>query len=77
MTAISDYLVVRLEVDANGELELIDPINISILPRIGETVECDYLHGSKVAFEVTDIRHLLSSIGENILQQITIYGKTT
>ena len=74
MTSETEYLTVAFEIDVNGETKRPEMDGLSILPRVGESIECNHVHGTKVFFEVSEIHHHFSSIANNILQQITVRG---
>ncbi|MDQ2878258.1 MAG: hypothetical protein M3R41_04195 [Pseudomonadota bacterium] len=74
MTLGTDDLRVAFEIDINGEKKRLEMDGLSIIPRVGEIVECNYVHGTRASFEVTEVYHHVSNIGHKILQQITVRG---
>jgi hypothetical protein len=76
MIPTSEYPTVTFEIETNSEPKRIRVENLPVLPAVGDEVQCDYVHGEKVSFEVKRVKHHLSNIGHNILQQITVYGRS-
>lgn len=66
---------VSLEVDVDGETKRIDLGHVVHLPRVGDSIECNYVHGVKLFFEVTDVHHHFFNSGHDIVQQITVRGE--
>ena len=75
MMSESENLTVRFEIEIDGEATSIDIDKLAVLPRTGDVVECNYVHGTKVEFEVTGVRHFLYNSGHDIIQSITVRGK--
>jgi hypothetical protein len=74
--ATTDNLIISFEVEVDGETKRISISDLTLLPNVGHEVTCDYVHGEKVRFEVQKVMHHLSSIGHDILQQVTVYGRS-
>lgn len=72
----SDYYLVTAEIDVDGSRETIELPGLSVLPNVGHTVNLDYWHGRKLSFVVEDVRHHISNIGEKLLQQTTLVGRS-
>ncbi len=71
----TENLSIRFEIDINGEATSMEMDNLAVLPRTGDVVECNYVHGTKVEFEVIAVRHFLYSSGHDIIQNITVRGR--
>ncbi|CAN0304548.1 unnamed protein product [Chrysoparadoxa australica] len=68
-------LLVRLHADNGDSIVELDLGGLTVIPSVGDTVECNYVHGEKFTVEVIEVKHFLSTVGEAILQQITILGR--
>ncbi len=75
MIANSENLTLRFEVEDEGEVKTIDIPNLPLLPSKGDEVECNYVHGTKIRFEVQRVKHFLYNSGHEIHQQVTVFGK--
>lgn len=70
-----EYLHIIFAIETDEGTENVSGDGLSILPGVGDVVEMDYVHGTKITFVVTSLKHHLSSIGEKVLQQIEVSGK--
>jgi hypothetical protein len=75
MTSSADYLTVSFEIETDSGPRRLKIENLPLIPAVGDEVQCDYVHGEKINFEVQRVKHHLSSIGHDILQQVTVYGR--
>ena len=76
MTINSENLIISFEIERDGETKRLEMRNLISIPNVGDEVECNYVDGVKVRFEVEKVRHFLSSIGSELLQQITVSGRS-
>ena len=75
MTPESEDLIVSFEVEIDGAIRRFNGSGLSILPSVGNQVEFNYVEGEKFRFEVTSVKHFLSSMAQGLLQQITVHGR--
>ena len=75
MITSEDFLV-SAEVEVEGLREAIDLPGLSALPSVGDEVELNYWHGRKLTFVVERVRHHIANVGEKMLQQTVLSGRS-
>ena len=68
-------LAINFEVQTSDGVKNIEIGSLGVVPRIGELIECNYVHGTKIKFEVSEVRHFLYNSGHSIMQHIVIRGE--
>ena len=74
-----DNFSISFKVDGNDIIfENVDsPFDdLRLIPRVGDQVSFNYVHGLKLHFTVTSVTHFIYSSGHDIVQYVTIHGET-
>jgi hypothetical protein len=70
----TEIAMVTFEIREGDNVQTISVDQMPVVPAVGDDVELNYVHGEKAQFRVTGVKHFISSIGEGLLQQITVTG---
>ncbi len=73
--ARDDNYSVSFEIETTEEAVHIEVGPLRAVPREGEVVACNYVHGTKIEFRVDTVEHFLYSSGKDIIQMVTVKGR--
>ncbi len=75
MMSNAENFSVRFEIETSDGVRPVEIGYLGAIPREGELVECNYVHGTKIKFEVSEIRHFVYNSGHDIIQRVTVRGQ--